>query len=92
MRHIRDHYHDVTDEFTTPGGYWASLGVKVAHMARPDGDTSADYLVLTDEGVYHAWGTGPVNIRGQTFTPLGDRQIQQAASAACLFDKFGVWY
>ena len=96
MTHIRDHYQDVTAEFQA-NGYWGPLGVKAAHVSSysiaPDADPLAgDFLILTDEGLYHAWGPSPNNIRGKTFNPLTPPEIAELAKVPCLFDAANVWY
>lgn len=96
MRHIRDHYQDVTDEFRQ-APYWHGLDIKAAHVSSysiaPDADPLVgDYLILTDEGVYHAWGDSPTNIKGKTFTTLTPQEIAELEKAPCLFDACCVWY
>lgn len=69
MTHIKNDYYDATTEFQTDG-YWQHLDVIAAHAAQPHGHKAKDYLILTPEGVYHAWGVSPSNIFGKSFAGL----------------------
>lgn len=82
MTHIKDHYHNVTDDLPS--------GVLLAHMAEGNGEN--DYLLLYEDGIAHRWGKSIRQVQGQTFSPLTPAEVEKAKKSTCLFSDFNVWY
>lgn len=83
-------YSDVSDDFGQKGTFF-ERAIKATKSQIPDNST-ADFLVLVPDGVYHFWGKDQFNVQGQTFGRLTRKEVSAMQESENLFDECDVGY